>query len=250
MAKKQTQKYEEMLPEDFYRELNRAPIIYFTCGGLEAHGPHNALGMDGLHAYRICLEAAKISGGIVFPPTFISVPYWPGLKWEELKKGDKELYPPSVFHSVEFLEKFYEETLWNFERLGFKVCIAAPGHAPNINLMFDFCKKINYRYGKMIVHPVVMYSREYLEDYKTEELCHGGVWESSTLKAFYPKLVKPSKIKKFLSGERGDIPAEAKLQWTPANLKNPGAIKWEKAIPYIKLISRTIANKAIELLKE
>ncbi|MBM3891758.1 MAG: twin-arginine translocation signal domain-containing protein, partial [Verrucomicrobia bacterium] len=31
-------KYEDLLPEEFYAELERAPIAYWGCGSMEEHG--------------------------------------------------------------------------------------------------------------------------------------------------------------------------------------------------------------------
>ena len=60
-------KYEELFPDEFDAELKRSPIVYCAFGPVEYHGAHGALGMDPVKGYEMCLRAAAISGGIVFP---------------------------------------------------------------------------------------------------------------------------------------------------------------------------------------
>ena len=60
-------KYEELFPEEFLAIQAKTPICYWACGPMEYHGLQNTLGIDPAKAYEICLRAASISGGIVFP---------------------------------------------------------------------------------------------------------------------------------------------------------------------------------------
>lgn len=63
-------RYEEMLPHEFEAARSAAPIAYLPWGAHEWHGLHNALGLDSLKAHHLCLEAAKKTGGVVFPPVY------------------------------------------------------------------------------------------------------------------------------------------------------------------------------------
>ncbi len=60
-------KYEEIFPDEFEAEMKRSPIVYLSFAPVEYHGAHGGLGMDLLKGYDICLRAAEISGGIVYP---------------------------------------------------------------------------------------------------------------------------------------------------------------------------------------
>ena len=51
-ARKRSHKYEDLLPEEFYEELARAPIAYWGCGAMEEHGLQCALGTDLYAAYE------------------------------------------------------------------------------------------------------------------------------------------------------------------------------------------------------
>ena len=49
-------KYEELFPEEFYEEQQRAPIIYLPIGAPEEHGLQSVLAVDPWTAYEICLR--------------------------------------------------------------------------------------------------------------------------------------------------------------------------------------------------
>jgi creatinine amidohydrolase len=58
------------------------PIAYLPWGALEYHGEHAAVGLDGLKAHGLCVELAKVSGGLVLPAVYIAantIKYAPGL---------------------------------------------------------------------------------------------------------------------------------------------------------------------------
>lgn len=63
-------RWERMFPDELERAFAECPLVYFTYGLCEPHGPHNAVGLDGLKAYAIACEAARRYGGIVAPPDF------------------------------------------------------------------------------------------------------------------------------------------------------------------------------------
>lgn len=48
-------KYQELFPEEFYEEQQRAPIIYLPIGAPEEHGLQSVLAVDPWTAYEICL---------------------------------------------------------------------------------------------------------------------------------------------------------------------------------------------------
>ncbi len=249
MKRKKIFKYEEMFPEDFFREIQKTPVSYFTFGGLEVHGPHNAVGNDGFLPYYIALKCARNTGGIVFPPVFAACPCFPPLRWQELKSYTKDLSRPSFWNSREFIEKMLEEALWNFEKLGFLVCVLIPGHAPNIAIAKDFCEGINFRNGKLAIYLANLIDNRYMKNYTEEERTHAGIWESSLLKALRYDLSDPSRIKKFLAGDRGAIPPNEQLQWEPHKIKDPSLIKAEKSRPYIKEVTSTISKEVVALLE-
>jgi len=63
-------RWERMFPDQLERAFLECPLVYFTYGLCEPHGPHNALGLDELKAHAIACAAARAHGGIVAPADF------------------------------------------------------------------------------------------------------------------------------------------------------------------------------------
>lgn len=187
-------RYEQLLPEQFYQELERAPIAYWSCGAMEEHGLHNPLGTDPLVAYEVCLRAAEISGGIVFPSVPFAPAYVPGLSRRELREKSKELYAPSLWTSGELCQQIYLELLESLADLGFKACVACSGHWPAENLLEQIQKEQDGRIGAMKFWGggVLGLVRDWLrEESKREPLAmgHGMMWETSLMMAVHPDWV-------------------------------------------------------------
>lgn len=144
-----THRWEDLLPEEFYEEFERAPIVYWPCGPIEEHGLQNAVGVDPYVAHEVCLRAAKLSGGIVFPPVPFGPAYFPGLSHAELRSKAKPLFPPSVWISHDLCERIYIELMESLADLGFRACLANSGHGPGDWLLQDLEKRFNGRIGNM-----------------------------------------------------------------------------------------------------
>ena len=63
-------RWERMFPDQLEQAFAECPLVYFTYGLCEPHGPHNALGLDELKAHAIACAAARTHGGIVAPPDY------------------------------------------------------------------------------------------------------------------------------------------------------------------------------------
>jgi creatinine amidohydrolase len=59
-----------MFPDELERAFAAYPLVYFTYGMCEPHGPQNTLGLDELKAHAIACRAAQEGGGIVAPPDY------------------------------------------------------------------------------------------------------------------------------------------------------------------------------------
>ena len=63
-------RWERMFPDELEQAFKECPLVYFPYGLCEPHGPHCALGLDGLKAHAVACLAARDSGGIVAPPDY------------------------------------------------------------------------------------------------------------------------------------------------------------------------------------
>ena len=198
----QSHKYEDLRPEEFYAELERAPIAYWGCGAMEEHGLQNPLGVDLCTAYEICLRAVKISGGIVFPPVPFAPAYMPpGLSRRELRDKSKELFAPSLWTSGELCKQIYLELLESLADLGFKSCVAFSGHAPADRLLQQMDKELGGKVGGMRFWGggTVSILGDHLKEVAKEHplgMGHGMMWETSIVMALNPEWVDLSRTKR------------------------------------------------------
>jgi len=63
-------RWERMFPDELEKAFADCPLIWFTYGLCEPHGPQNAMGLDELKAHGIAVRAAREHGGIVAPADF------------------------------------------------------------------------------------------------------------------------------------------------------------------------------------
>ena len=203
-------RHEELLPEQFYEELARTPLAYFAAGAMEEHGLHNPLGTDYLQDYEVCLRAAEITGGIVFPPVPFAPAGIPGYSREELRRaGPGELFPPSLWISREACELLYTELLESLAGLGFKACVALGGHYPADLLLQDLCQRYAGRVGDMGFWGggtvSLLNEGGFLQNLETTREPgsggHGMMWETSLIMAIRP--------------DRVDLPRAARIEDSP-----------------------------------
>ena len=63
-------RWERMFRDELEKAFAECPLVWFTYGLCEPHGPQNAIGLDELKAHAIAVRAAREHGGIVAPADF------------------------------------------------------------------------------------------------------------------------------------------------------------------------------------
>lgn len=63
-----TKQLELLRPGQIAAEMARCPRVWLPLGTIEYHSHHLPVGLDGLQAHGLCLDAAEIAGGLVYPP--------------------------------------------------------------------------------------------------------------------------------------------------------------------------------------
>lgn len=197
-------RWEDLLPEEFYEEFERAPVAYMAAAAPEEHGLHNPLGTDMWPPYEVSLRAAKITGGIVFPLIPFAPAGFPSLSREEMRSGKHELFPPSLFVSKELCELVYMEVLENMADMGFKACIGLAGHAPADKVMQDMTEACGGVVRGMRFFGAGTYSlaADMLADLGREQpgcTGHGTMWETSLIMATAPGYVDLPRAERILS---------------------------------------------------
>lgn len=257
-------KYEELFPDEFAAELERRPIVYCCFGPMEYHCAHSALGMDPLKGYEVCLRAAKISGGVVFP----MVPFAPnvaiGAKGyiadkpatrADLRDSAKTFFP-SLYTSAEVCEKLYHELLECFaEDIGFKVCVFMGSHGPAGDLAKKIMKDNPVLKGMKIlaVGSLTHNTNVILEEYERlgiPRINHGGMWEAAMLMARDPELVDPEKLR---NAKPGPYEAFMAAHYKPETVPTYDEIKkvsLEFGERLMRVTAERIAADAVKALKE
>lgn len=63
-----TRQLELLRPGQIASEMARCPRVWLPLGTIEYHSHHLPVGLDGLQAHGLCLDAAELAGGLVYPP--------------------------------------------------------------------------------------------------------------------------------------------------------------------------------------
>jgi creatinine amidohydrolase len=114
------------------------PIAYLPWGALEYHGKHAAVGLDGLKAHGLCVELAKVAGGLVLPPLYIAantIKYAPGLAHSR----------HSLNFSEEILRALAREHFTQLADEKFRVVFTLCGHVgqPHYDIIKDEAQQFN-----------------------------------------------------------------------------------------------------------
>lgn len=184
-------RFEHALPHQVREMIADRPIAYVPLGALEWHGEHAALGLDGVKAAWICGQAARRTGGVVFPAlhwgAFNTVPF------------------PFTFHFPKRAMKIQvRRILAALAQWGFRSIVCLTGHYPlaQITLVRKECLRISHEHliGAIgIPEQAFALHLGYLGD-------HAAKWETSLLMAIDPALVDLSR----LPADTGSLNARAK----------------------------------------
>ncbi|MBP6506146.1 MAG: creatininase family protein [Opitutaceae bacterium] len=132
--------YEQLMPAEIEAIFDRHPVAYLPWGALEYHGKHAAIGLDGLKAHGLCIELAKVAGGLVLPPVYVAANTIKGLT----ALGHAR-------HSLDFsegtLRVLVREHLNQLADEKFRVIFVLAGHVgqPHYDIIKDEAKQFNER---------------------------------------------------------------------------------------------------------
>ena len=183
-AERHPHKYEELLPEEFYEEQERAPLVYLPSGAPEEHGLQSVLAVDPWTAYEVCLRAAERSGGIVYPIIPFAPAGIPPWSREQLRARPEQTAPPSCWISAELCKALFTELMESLADLGFKACLSFSGHYPGDVLLQEMHEELGgtVRGMKFWGGGTVSLLRDALDKLNEEQPLvggHGMMWETS-----------------------------------------------------------------------
>ncbi len=125
-------RWERMFPDQLEAAFKACPLVWYTYGLCEPHGPHNAVGLDSLKAHAIACRAAREHGGIVAPPDYWHIHEIGGYAlWSERSVGQPDRsWLTCVPPWQHFKNICYH--IRQADTLGFRAAILITGHyGPN-----------------------------------------------------------------------------------------------------------------------
>lgn len=186
-------RYEELLPHEFLGRLAKNPIGYLPLGTLEWHGPHNALGADGIQSRGLFERAAGLFGGIVLPPLWVGPDrirleqdgnYFIGMDYADVTEPNRPL-PGSCYWVPKGLFALQVEALLSqCKRAGFR-CIVADGHGPSRIAWSEMADSWERQFGLILVSSI----RDFPEGGWLTQNDHAAKNETSLMLAIRPDLV-------------------------------------------------------------
>lgn len=225
-----TYRYEEMLPSEFLKAVEKMPVFIVPTGLLEWHADHLPLGQDALKAHGICEAIAqKLGGGIVLPPNYYGRPGYAS-------------YVGTLTFSEKCLEILFTELLGELEKVGARVVLILTGHYGPCQV--DFVKKVAHDFQK--THPAmrILAQPEYegvkINGESPED--HAGLWETSLFWYLRPELTHMDKF--------NEIPARKRYYDNPPNDFYHETEEWKFGDPVLPGASRELGKKAVDIISD
>lgn len=221
-------RYEEMLPHEYEAARAAAPIAYLPWGAHEWHGTHNALGLDSLKAHHLCLELAKKTGGVVFPPVYC------GFMTMKPHGG----FGMTLEFGVELVKENARQYLAQLADEKFKVIVLLMGHygSDHVKALKGVTAEFNAAHPNLRVLAIADYeaTRGFAAD-------HAGKNETSQMLYFRPELVDLVRL------------PEGEVDWkkdgvSPPNPRHHASKEYGRQI--VEAFVRELVPKIGALLKE
>jgi creatinine amidohydrolase/Fe(II)-dependent formamide hydrolase-like protein/catechol 2,3-dioxygenase-like lactoylglutathione lyase family enzyme len=234
-------RYERLPAATLERLREEAPLAYVPIGPLEHHGPHLPMGVDGFSAHELSLRAARLSGGVVLPATYLAT-------------GCLDL-PGTLTFSNELVERFAAETIQQLHARGFRAVVLLSGHGPMdlIHLLKRVGKDQEAALPGLRTYALhwlelAAATHEGLEDAQPGLVDHAGAVETSWMRAILPEYVHTERLPEDRDAPRppgvyGVDPRDGSAEIGMARLETGAALLAERA-------SRLVAGEDVDALAD
>jgi creatinine amidohydrolase len=195
--------WEEMFPDELETAFKNKPLVYFTYGLCEPHGPQNALGLDELKAHRIACLTAERHGGIVAPPDYWHIHETGGYAvWAHAEIGA----PPHTWLTAMPPWQHFKNVCYHIravDALGFHAAILLTGHyGPNWEDLKRLVELLQPLVGtRLYALPEFESNHKGFSGDGKQTGDHAGKVETSLLWALRPELVDVSRIPPHVPGQ-------------------------------------------------
>ena len=176
-----TRQIERLRPQQIEAALADRSLIYLPLGTIEWHCHHLPVGLDALSAHGLCLRAAAITGGLVWPVLY----YGTG--------GGHGAFPWTVMMpdaaDIEMMLRF---TLRRLSELGVAEAILFTGHFADEQLaMIDRIAADWTAEGKTPMLRALAVNRAEIPGFPPD---HAGLFETTLLQGIAPGLVEVDRL--------------------------------------------------------
>lgn len=185
-------RWERMFKDQLELRFAECPVLYLAYGLCEPHGPHNALGLDGLKAHALAVAAARAHGGIVAPPDYWHIHEVGGFaRWGHRNVGEERTWLTSLPPWQHFKNVLYQ--IRAADSLGFKAVVLLTGHyGPNWIDLKTLVELVQHAVGARLYALPDFEANEPGFDGATGD--HAGKVETSLLWALEPACVDISRL--------------------------------------------------------
>ncbi len=188
-----TRQLELLRPGQIKQEMVRCPRIWVPLGTIEYHSHHLPVGLDGLQAHGLCLDAADLVGGVVYPPL------WWGTG------GGHAAYPWTVMMpGVDEIAAILRFTLTRLSQMGVGQVVLFTGHfaEEQLTIIRDVAAKWNAAGGAVRVLALGVNGNPGAPLPPD----HAGQFETTLLAAYQPTRMDLSLLAPPKPGEAGEDP--------------------------------------------
>lgn len=188
--------WERMFPDQLEAAFEACPLVWYTYGLCEPHGPHNAVGLDALKAHGIACRAAREHGGIVAPPDYWHIHELGGYAlWSERAVGQ----PPHSWLTCMPPWQHFKNICYHLRQadtLGFQAAILITGHyGPNWQDLKTLCELVQPHIGTRIYSlPDLEANKPGFDNDNKSSGDHAGKVETSLLWSLEPECVDVSRF--------------------------------------------------------
>lgn len=188
-----TRQLELLRPGQIAEEMARCPRVWLPMGTIEYHSHHLPVGLDGLQAHGVCLDAAEIAGGVVYPPL------WWGTG------GGHGAYPWTIMMpQAAEIEAVLAFTLVRLQDLGVRQAVLFSGHFADEQLAMIARVATDWnRTGGPLEVRALGVNGNAQAPFPPD---HAGLFETTLLASFHPATVDLTLLPAALPDEIGEDP--------------------------------------------
>ncbi|MDZ4309908.1 MAG: creatininase family protein [Cypionkella sp.] len=188
-----TRQLELLRPAQIAEEISRCARVWLPLGTIEYHGKHLPVGLDGLQAHGLCLDAAEIAGGLVYPPL-----------WWGIGGGHARYQWTVMMSEATEISSILRHTLARLQDFGVRQAVLFTGHFADeqLAMIAQLADTWNAQNGPL--HALALGVNGNTEAPLPPD--HAGRFETTLLAAYHPQAVDISLLPPPQPDEAGEDP--------------------------------------------